>query len=242
MVGRSKNLYNFEGFCPCCERDGTFTSSEDWYRDHLLRSNCQSVVRERGLALVISEVAPNWRSLRIHESSPADRGISMKLRLQAPRYLASYCYPDQPFGEFVGNMRNEDLEKQTFFDETFDIVVTLDVMEHIFQPPLVYQEVYRTLRAGGLYIHTFPIRKWLVDGATPRAKLNSDGAIQFLVEPPEYHGSPTGASLVTYDYGYDIARQITEWAPFDVRISRFWDQRHGIIGDYTEVIVCRKPA
>jgi SAM-dependent methyltransferase len=234
-------LYKHAGFCPCCEQDVIFTSSEEWYRDHLLCSNCNSIVRERAVALALNELAPNWRALRIHESSPADRGISKKLRLQAPRYLASYFYPDKPFGEFVGNMRNEDLEKQTYFDETFDIVVTLDVMEHLFNPARAYQEIYRTLCRGGLYIHTFPIRKWLVDGATPRAVRAPSGKLKLLVEPPEYHGSPMGESLVTYDYGYDIGQQIVEWAPFDVRISRFWDQRHGVIGDYTEVIVCRKP-
>lgn len=216
-------------------------SSQEWYRDHLLCSNCQSLVRERAVALILNELVPNWRTLRIHESSPADRGISKKLRLQAPRYLASYFFPDKAPGEFFGYMRNEDLERQTFFDNTFDIVLTLDVMEHVFKPDRVYQEIYRTLSPGGLYIHTFPIRKWLVDGAVQRADQKPDGTVEFLVQPPEYHGSPFGNSLVTYDYGYDIGRVITDWAPFDVRIIRFSDQRHGIIGEYTEVIVCRKP-
>lgn len=151
-------------------------------------------------------------------------------------------FPDKPEGEFVGHLRNEDLENQTFFDDTFDIVITLDVMEHVFHPAKVYQEIYRTLCPGGLYIHTFPIRKWLVEGGIQRAEQKPDGAVNFLVEPPEYHGSPTGPSLVTYDYGYDVTRAIAEWAPFDVRILRFWDQHHGIIGDYTEVVVCKKAA
>ncbi len=234
-------MYAHAGFCPCCEQGVTFTSLQDWFRDHLICPNCESVVRERAVALTLSEQSPNWRFKRIHESSPADRGLSRKLRLRAPRYLASYFYPDKPAGEFVGQLRNENLENQTFVDETFDIVVTLDVMEHVFHPAKAYQEIFRTLCPGGLYIHTFPIRKWLVEGAVPRAEQLPDGTVKLLVNPPEYHGSPTGDSLVTFDYGYDIAYQITKWAPFDVRISRFWDQRHGIIGEYTEVIVCRKP-
>jgi len=234
------DVYKHPGFCPCCEQEVTFSSTEEWYRDHLLCSNCQSIVRERAVALVLGELAPNWRAMKIHESSPADRGISRKLRLQAPRYIASYFFPNKPKGEFIGQLRNEDLENQTFFDDTFDIVITLDVMEHVFHPAKVYQEIYRTLCSGGLYIHTFPIRKWLVDGGIRRAEQKPDGTVNFLVEPPEHHGSPTGPSLVTYDYGYDVTRAIAEWAPFDVRILRFWDQHHGIIGDYTEVVVCRK--
>ncbi|WP_262296545.1 hypothetical protein [Microvirga sesbaniae] len=66
------------------------------------------------------------------------------------------------------------------------------------------------------------------------------------MEEPEYHGNPAdpsdpeGGSLVTYRYGYDVADLIAEWAPFDVEIRRFNDRTHGIIAEFTEVIVCRK--
>lgn len=64
----------------------------------------------------------------------------------------------------------------------------------------------------------------------------------YLVAEPEYHGNAVDerGSLVTFDYGYDIGQQITEWAPFDVRIQRFVDHTHGILGEYTEVVVCQK--
>jgi hypothetical protein len=75
------------------------------------------------------------------------------------------------------------------------------------------------------------------------AEMRPDGGIRHLVEPPQYHGNPIDASgsLVTHDYGYDIHRQVAAWAPFDVRVLRFWDQTHGVIGEFTEVVVCAKP-
>jgi hypothetical protein len=33
---------------------------------------------------------------------------------------------------------------------------------------------------------------------------------------------------------------IASWAPFDVEVIRFADRLHGIIGEYTEVLVCWK--
>jgi hypothetical protein len=45
---------------------------------------------------------------------------------------------------------------------------------------------------------------------------------------------------VTVDYGYEIHKQIAAWTPFDVRIYRFNDVEHGILGEYTEVFLCRK--
>jgi SAM-dependent methyltransferase len=163
-------MFKYDGFCPCCEQSVVFQSENDWFRDHLLCPSCGSVVRERALALVLTEVAPNWRKLRIHESSPAERGISLKLKRNAPRYLASHLFPDARRGEFVGRFRNEDLESQTFEDETFDLVISLDVMEHVFEPEKAYQEVHRSLCPGGYYLHTFPIRKWQEDAAIRRAE------------------------------------------------------------------------
>jgi SAM-dependent methyltransferase len=234
--------YMNNGFCPCCETIVVFSSKNSWFRDWLLCPSCSSNVRERALALVLSQIMPNWRSAAIHESSPDRRGFSLRMQREAPRYVASHYFPDRKPGEMIDNFRNENLEAQTFADGSLDLVVSLDVMEHVFDPPAVYREVYRTLRPGGFYLHTFPIRKWQVEAAIPRAERDPDGAIKNLVETPEYHGNPIDASgsLVTFDYGYNITQKIAEWAPFRVQISRFWDPDHGIIGEYTEVVTCRK--
>ncbi|MGD1037207.1 MAG: methyltransferase domain-containing protein [Roseiarcus sp.] len=234
--------YTHDGFCPCCDTPQTFRSDSEWFRDFLICGNCGSLVRERALALVVKEVFPNWRDVFIHESSPAQRGFSERMAREARHYVPSHYFPHEILGTTVNGFRNEDLEKQTFDDEIFDLVVTLDVMEHVFNPKMVYAEIWRTLKKDGYYLHTFPIRKHLVEALTPLATLNSDGSVNHLTATPEYHGNPIDekGALVTNDYGYDISKQIAQWAPFDVRIIRFWDPTHGVIGEYTEVIVCRK--
>jgi SAM-dependent methyltransferase len=236
--------YQHSGTCPICERSVTFTAVGEWFRDSLLCPVCRSVVRERALALVLNELRPNWRSLVVHESSPINRGISAKLRAEGKKYTASQYFLGQPLGATVRGFRNEDLERQTFPSDSLDIAVTLDVMEHVFHPELVYREIYRTLKPGGVYIHTFPISKGLVAPFRRRAVLELDGTVRHLIEPPQYHGNPidTEGSLVTFDYGYEIDRQIALWAPFDVRVMRFWDQTHGIIGEFSEVVTCIKPS
>jgi SAM-dependent methyltransferase len=235
--------YEQRGYCPCCERPTVFSSEDPWFRDHLLCASCSSLVRERALALIISETMPNWRDLAIHESSPGNCYLSAKMKREALGYIGTHYFPDEELGKEVRGFRNENLEAQTFLGGSFDLVLTLDVMEHVFDPAAVYREIYRTLRPGGYYFHTVPIRKWQVDAAIRRAELAADSNVRYLVEPPEYHGNPIDAagSLVTFDYGYDIVRQIAEWAPFAVRIIRFCDPMHGLIGEYTEVVVCGKP-
>jgi hypothetical protein len=59
---------------------------------------------------------PDWRRLRIHESSPEIRGLSAKLARECPGYVASQYDPTTTFGtlEPVGRWRSEDLERQSF--------------------------------------------------------------------------------------------------------------------------------
>jgi SAM-dependent methyltransferase len=171
------------------------------------------------------------------------RGFAVKLKAECPGYIASHWFADQPPGSIVQGVRNENIEAQTFGDSCFDIALSLDVMEHIFDPARAYREVLRTLKPGGAYVHTFPITKSQVAAVVDQAVLQPDGTIRHLVDPPEYHGNPISdkGSLVTKSYGYDIGERIAEWTPFDVEITRYWDRTSGIIGSYTEVVVCRRP-
>lgn len=230
-------VYRQKGFCPVCEAEVEFTAENAWYRDYLLCSGCGSIPRERALALVLSLRFPEWRRFAIHESSPGLRGVSPKMKRECPGYLASQFFPGQSLGAAVRGFRNENLESQTFADASFDLVVTLDVMEHVNQPDRVMQEVARTLKPGGAYLFVVPTYKGKVTSER-RALYKEDGEIQHFAEP-EYHGNPVSdaGSLVTFHYGYDLAESIHSWAGMDVEVLRFHDHHHGIIGDFTEVYI-----
>ena len=167
--------------------------------------------------------------------------MSVVLARDCANYIPTQLYPGTSRGAYRDGLRCEDLEQQTFDDESFDLVVTQDVMEHVFHPDRAYREIWRTLKPGGLYIHTTPIYKnWVT--SERRASLGvGDGQVILLAEP-EYHGNPIDpkGSLVTFHYGYDLADLIAEWTPFDVETRRFHQRRSGIVAEFSEVIVCRK--
>lgn len=240
-MSASPVVYETVGFCPICESSATFAAAHDWFRDHLLCSGCGSIPRERALALVLSRMFPRWRRARIHESSPADRGVSPKLARECRRYLPSQLFPGETLGELVQGVRNENLEHQTFADASFDLVITLDVMEHVNEPDRVMSEVCRTLRPGGSYVFTAPTYKTRVESER-RARYLADGTVEHLAEP-EYHGNPVSekGSLVTFRYGYDFPELIHAWSGLRVEVARFHDPHHGVIGEMTEVYVCTKP-
>lgn len=220
-----------------------FVAADGWYRDALTCTSCEggSVPRERGLALALNETCPDWRTKRIHESSPVMRGISLKLQRQAARYLATQFFTGMAPGSTVNGVRNENLEAMTFADCSFDITITQDVMEHVREPRLVIEEIHRTLAPGGYYICVFPVRNYQVAALERRCTFLPDGT-RIDHKEPEIHGNPVdvSGSIVTVDWGYDLHKLFAEWRPFDVRVTRFADRTHGVMGEYTEVVICQK--
>lgn len=244
--------YEGKGRCPVCEDDTTFVATREteldrawwkhWFRDSLICQGCGTIPRERALFEVLALVRPNWRAAVVHESSPASqRGASLRLRNECARYVETQYDMAIPRGSIhpTHGYRCEDLEDQTFADESFDIVVTQDVFEHLLAPDRAITEIARTLKPDGVCIMTVPIvRK---GNPSRRRAVMRNGAIYHL-SPPEYHGNPISdsGSLVTIDWGYDIVHFLSHSSGLATAMFSIDDISKGIHAEYNEVIVCRK--
>lgn len=230
-----------DGYCQICESGTVFRSKDDWLRDHFFCEKCFSIPRERSLLYVLNILYPEWRTLKIHESSPADRGASKRIRHDCPGYVASHFDENVPFGASHPNgwYRSENIEHQTFDDESFDLVITQDVFEHLFRPDLAICEIARTLRPGGAHVCTVPL-VMREQRSQRRARLLNRKIIHEL--PPVYHGNPISAdgSLVTIDWGFDIANYLSHASGLSTTLV-FVDNLHlGLRAQFLEVLVCRK--
>ena len=231
-----------QGHCTICDRSATFIARDPWLRDHYKCTRCHSIPRERALMAVLREKYPDWRTKTIHESSPGNRGASKRIAMECPQYIPSHLFDGEPAGAMVGRYRCENLEQMTFADESIDLHVTQDVMEHVLRPDRAFAEIARTLKPGGAHIFTVP----LVNEEQPskmRIAVDPDGGISHL-EPPAYHGNPIDArgSLVTIDWGFDIRQHIFDACDLDSEIINIDDLDRGIRARYIEVLVTTKPA
>ena len=230
-----------EGFCQICDTAATFHVPKEYteMREHYICNKCRSVPRERALMYCIEKYYPNWRDLDVHESSPARRGASVKLATSS-HYNSSQFLPGFPFGREQNGIRNENIEKLSFPDRSFDIFVTQDVMEHVFHPDRAFAEIARVLRPGGAHIFTVP----LMNRAKPSeraARVLADGKVEHLL-PAEYHGNPVSeqGSLVTMRWGRDIGRHIHQATGLFTTIHYLDNFQLGIRADYIEVLVTHK--
>ena len=242
--------FECEGYCPICEKASTFRACHPnpelpaaehpgWFRDGLLCEHCGSIPRERAITHALLQLRPHFRQLRIHEGSPSNRGLSAKLRQECADYTATQYDPNLPKGQMSPDQQyqSEDFEHQTFGDAVFDIVVTLDVFEHLFEPGQAAREIFRTLKPGGLFIMTVPlISPW--SGNSRRAGLVDGQVVHFA--QPEFHGNPVdpeGGSLVTVDWGIEIGAYLTRQTGYGMSVLFLDDLRLGVRDPYNAVVV-----
>lgn len=125
------------GYCHCCRTKTVFKITGPWLRDQYLCENCHSIPRQRALSYILDHHILNWESLTVHESSPSNDFIKRYCK----SYSSSQYFKMYNLGKEKDGIRCENLEKLTFSDNTFDIFVSQDVFEHIFNPDIATKEI-----------------------------------------------------------------------------------------------------
>ena len=168
-------------------------------RECLLCSECGSSTRVRRLAEAllahyedgatsIAELVeePGFRSLRVAEINALGRMHAFLTRLPSLTYAE---YPE------------EDIQRLSYPDASFDLVLTSDTLEHVPDPHAALRETRRVLRPGGRHVFTVPF-----DPGRERSRSRAG-------LPPQHHGRGSGPfALVTRksdllahtDFGADV--------------------------------------
>ncbi len=130
--------------------------------------------------------------------------LAMELRGCYPRCICSQYMPDPQAQHENYPIQHQDLMGLTLPSESFDIVVSIEVLEHIWDLPQALREQARVLRPGGVMLATFPFG-WTEQETLQKAVLDR-GKVRHLVAEPEYHGDSMRADgiLVYQIPGWDI--------------------------------------
>ena len=226
------------GFCPICAKKTVFIEHGEWLRDEYFCIDCFSIPRQRAITHVLETEFPEWRKLKIHESSAGGQS-SDKLAAECPGYSSSQFIPDVEPGQTLDGVRCENLERMTFADGSFDLFITQDVFEHVLDPGRAFAEVARVLRRGGSHVFTIPM--YGHEESLVRAAWGENGEIVNLVEP-DYHGDPSEgpAWLVATEWGKDFTKFIEDASSMMTTVFRFADPNLGLQGEFPEVFISTK--
>lgn len=137
--------------------------------------------------------------------------LRMRLALTIPDLASSEYLGDYDPGEIVDGVRHEDLHNLSFENDSKDVVLSLDVLEHVSDPMRSLCEIERVLAPGGVAVVTFP---FYADRTITvrRSELVNGKRVTLL--PDEFHGNPLGGgSLVISEFSWDFIRSVVHKIP-----------------------------
>jgi SAM-dependent methyltransferase len=176
--------------------------------------------------------SPLGQSLRIAEINRIE-GLHEQLAC-LPDLASSDYVPGAGHGAMVAGVRSEDLTSLTYADESFDVVLTSETLEHVPDLSAALCEIRRVLVPGGIHICTVPILP-SVQRTFARTVIRSDGTLDHHFPVICHPGGDIGYPVFT-EFGLDFPEIVLQ-AGFIVSIY-FGPTTED---DLAQVFVCRKP-
>lgn len=180
---------------------------------------CGNSARSRGFASAILKTTPLGKAGNFHEwIFEANRnnlhiaeinscGKLHPVLSQCNHLSYSEYVPGTDFKTRVKNwlkgIKHQDIEKLTYPDNSFDLVLHTEVLEHVNQPMKAIKECVRILKPGGYLLFTVPL---IMDRKSVRKARIANGKINYIGSP-SYHGSGENDNLVFWEFGGDVIKK-----------------------------------
>ena len=242
------------GYCAVCKIDTEFLTSYMYtthdtpcgrpmpnWREHMQCPSCGLINRMRAALHIFESFYTPTADSRIYITERVTRTYDW-LATKFPNLQGSEYYgADYAPGEIVDGKRHEDVQNLSFTDNSFDYILSFDVLEHIPDPDSALRDIYRTLDSGGVVIFSVPFAVDSYDDII-RASMDSEGNIIHHMEP-EYHGNPVdpenGALCFRY-LGWSSLDRLREIGFVNVRIIAYWSETQGYLGKEQYMFVAEK--
>lgn len=223
-------------------RDGQGRPTPNW-RERLVCPRCRLNNRMRACIHIFDRLC-----------RPAATDIIYLTEQTTPVYAwFKSRYPSTVGSEYLGDsvprgqsnahgIRNESVTRLTFADESFDHILSFDVLEHVPEYEKAFQECLRCLKPGGWLLFSVPFdlasEKHII-----RARLDDHGRIEHLL-PPEYHGDPlnTAGCLCFYHFGWELLAQLRSMGFASADACLYWSREYGYLGGEQILFLATKGA
>ena len=154
QFSKKVQTYKYHGFCSICNKAVDFICYPNYFGtqiEGLLCPDCRQNVR---LRMMYNAVLATYRKgMRVYASEYVT-GFFQRLQKVIPDVIGSeFLAPDD---ERRKTIRHEDVTKLSFEDESLDLYISNDVLEHVFDYKAAFKEAYRVLAPGGKFLFHAP--------------------------------------------------------------------------------------
>lgn len=167
-------------YCPLCCKNVYFIS----FCRTALETRCISC-RNTCINLAMIPVIDSILPVEYAYEMSSYGGTLEFLRKKVDCIVTSEFYPNYDLGSYFNGVRIEDVQKLTFKSNSFDLVTSNQVFEHVPDDIKGFKEVYRVLKHSGFFVFGVPLYDL---GSTKQVAVLTEKGIRFNGKP-EYHGS-----------------------------------------------------
>lgn len=210
------------GLCTVCGNHAPWIISETAaLRENYCCSKCKASLRYRNQASAIvnyfglgihATLRDLIRDERFSQSAVFEivlRGPFIKYFSKWTKYTQASRLLDKPAGQTKHGVKSEDLTKISFDDSSFDLIVSSEVMQHVFKFEKAFAELFRILKPGGYHIFTIPLT-WPISESTVKRATETRGSVEHHLPPRFQRGGNDIPSLVCTEFGLDLLDLLTE--------------------------------
>lgn len=244
--------FTLDGYCRVCDKPAAFLVdrlygaqefADSWlpnWRERLVCEHCQLNNRQRAIFHAVKEVVYT-RALPptlyvMEQITPLFKVLCKQFsQVTGSEYLGEQVTG----GMFVDGIRHENVEALSFVTDSFDFILSNDVLEHVNSPIQAIREMFRVLKSKGEVFVSVPFFLNALY-TVQRAKRERDSITH--LQPPIYHGNPLSAdgSLVFNDFGWDLLEQFKAVGFQEVALCYYWSYLYGYLGECQYYFWARK--
>ncbi|MBT9749016.1 class I SAM-dependent methyltransferase [Desulfovibrio desulfuricans] len=243
------------GFCNICGNVTFFDTSITPHRGNCICLNCKSRNRQRQIAYFIlqkmttnghsknpfSTIFPSIKHLKYNGKiwiSETSSPLALVLK-QLPNCITSeFINESTESGTRVGNTLHINMCKTHFADNSLDLIISGDVLEHIPDYKLALRETYRILSNGGYHIFTIPFYQHRFSIEHRSLYVNKE---LVHLKHPWFHLDPMNPKgILCYNiFAPELLSELEEIG-FEASLNLIFSPSYGMFGQDGIVIVAKK--
>lgn len=246
--------FTLPGWCSCCRETVAFEVDFKYaapakdglrlpnWRERLVCPQCTLNNRMRALLHFMASPLGAKRDSAVYITEQTSQ-LYVRMKEVFPNTTGSEFLRDgTPSGhENARGIRHEDMTSLSFPDQSFDHIVTADVLEHVPDYSRALSECLRCLKPRGSILISVPFVA-SSESTIVRASLDAAGNITHHL-PPEFHGDPLSAEgvLCYYHFGWDLLDRMRAIGFEDPALRLYWSEEFGYLGGGMLLITGRRP-